>query len=303
MIGQCAVKKCLDQGAYVRATQFSSTISIQHPNLEVITCDLRDRSLAESTFKNIDIVLLCAGMVRGAKFIVENPTSFIMYNLDLISRLIYQSTLANVGICGFISSSYVYPDTGAPNVEREGFKGDPGLESNYGNGWYHRYLETLCKHFHRTTDTRFAVVRPTALYGPHDNFSLEEGHVIPGSIVKAVNQMNPYEVWGDGKEIRSFTYVDDFLDGFLLTIEKFAIAEPINICPFETNTVYDAIKLILEALNFSPSLIFNPDKPSAIRYKVSDPSKAQQILGWEAQVNLKEGIHRTVEWYQKNHPH
>ena len=300
MIGQCAVRKCLDQGAYVRATQFNSTLSIRHPNLEVITCDLRDRSLTGSVFKNIDIVLLCAGKVRGAKFIVEDPTSFIMYNLDLISWLIYQATQANVGICGFISSSYVYPDTGNPNLEHEGFEGDPGLHSNYGNGWYHRYLETLCKHFHRTTDTRFTVVRPAALYGPHDNFDLDEGHVIPGSIVKAVDRMDPYEVWGDGKEIRCFTHVDDFVDGFMLAIEKYAIAEPINICQSESTTVYDAINIILKTLDFSPVLKFNLDKPIAIKYKVSDSSKAQEVLGWKAQINLEEGIRQTVEWYQEH---
>jgi nucleoside-diphosphate-sugar epimerase len=148
--------------------------------------------------------------------------------------------------------------------------------------------------------TQYAVIRPTVAYGPHDHFNLEDSHVLPASIVKAVRRMDPYEVWGDGQEVRCFTYIDDFVDGLLRCVEHHATAEPLNICTAESSTVERMIRILLEVLNFHPQWVFRADKPTAIPYKVSDPSRARRILGWEAKVRLEEGIRRTVDWYRES---
>ena len=297
-MGQSLIRKLLEQGAFVRATQFKSRkITLAHKNLEIISCDLRIEDEARPVFKDVEIVFLAAGVVAGAKKIKEDPSYLIMGNLELRSKLIALAARSGARWCAHVSSSYVYPHTARPNVEGEGFQGDPPAPFNYGLGWVERYLETLCKHFHRTSNTKYAIVRPAAIYGPHDNFNLEECHVIPALIVKAVNRMDPFEVWGNGEDVRSFTYVDDLADGLLLATEKYAVAEALNICPEETHTVKDVVKILFNYLEFHPSLRFSTDKPSLIPYKVSDPSRAKQLLGWEAKVNLEEGLKRTVDWY------
>ena len=170
---------------------------------------------------------------------------------------------------------------------------------NYGLGWLKRYLETLCKHFHMTSKTKYTIVRPTAIYGPHDKFDLERSHVIPALIIKAVQRMDPFEVWGNGEDIRSFTYVDDFVEGLMLALEKHAIAEPLNICIREASSVKDVVRILLDCLDFGPKVVFNTNKPSVIPYKVSDPSLAKELLHWEAKIGLREGLMRTVEWYRE----
>ena len=91
--------------------------------------------------------------------------------------------------------------------------------------------------------------------------------------------------------------MDDLADGLLLTTEKYAVAEALNICPRKTHTVKEVVRILLDYLEFHPKVIFGTDKPSLIPYKVSDPSRARELLGWEAKVSLEEGLRRTVDWY------
>ena len=298
MIGQSLVRRLLAEGAYVRATQYKSRkITLRHKNLEVVSCDLRNEEEARPVFKDMEIVFLAAAEVAGAKVIKEDPSYLIMSDLEIHAKLIHLASRMGAARCAFISSSYVYPHIGKPNKEEEGFQGDPWKPYNYGLGWMRRYLETLCKHFQMVGRTNYAIIRPTAIYGPYDTFDLEKSHVIPALIVKAINRMNPFEVWGNGEDVRSFTYVDDVTEGLMFMVEKYAVAEAINICTKETHTVKDVIQILFDYLEFHPQIVFRTDKPSLIPYKVSDPSRARKLLGWEAKVSLEEGLKRTVDWY------
>ncbi len=297
MFGHCLTRKLLDQGAFVRATtEPPFEVDLQHKNLEVISSSLENPEEVGRIFKDIDIAFMTANKSAGAKVIKESPHVLFMDNIQLQPRLMQAAVKAGVERVGFMSSSYIYPDTGQPNVETEGFVTNPP-KMNYGIGWCYRYLETLCRHFQMTTRTRFGIVRPAAYYGPYDNFDPETAFVIPALIMKAVNRMNPYEVWGNGEDVRCFTYVDDLMEGLLMTVEKYPEAAGINICTKEASTVKQVVSLILENLNFQAQIKFSTDKPSAIPYKVSNPSKAEQILGWRARVGLKEGLQKTMDWY------
>lgn len=301
LMGQSLIRKLLDQGAFVRATQFQNRkITLRHKNLEVMSCDLRNEDQARSVFKDMDIVFLTAAEVAGAKLIKEDPSRLIMYSLELRAKQIYLAANMGVQRCGFISSSYVYPHTGKPNKEEEGFQADPWIPVNYGLGWVERYLETLCRHFQMTTRTQYSIIRPTAIYGPHDRFDPDHAHVIPALIVRTVDRQDPFEIWGTGDDVRCFTYVDDVVEGLLLSTEKNATSEALNICTRQTHTVNDVIRILFETLEFHPRVNLRTDKPSLIPYKVSDPSRAKKLLGWEAKTSLEEGIKRTVNWYREN---
>ena len=80
-------------------------------------------------------------------------------------------------------------------------------------------------------------------------------------------------------------------------VEKYPEADALNICPGKSHTIKDVVGAILKALDFHPEVVFNSGKPSAIPYKVSHPGKAKRVLGWEAQVDLEDGIRKTIEWY------
>jgi GDP-L-fucose synthase len=307
LVGQSLVRKLLEQGAHVRATQYKSRkIALTHKNLEIVSCDLTSDAEARRAFKGIEVVFFSAAMVRGAKMMNQDPSAIILYNLNLHAQLFSLAVEMKVDRCAHVSSSYVYPDTGKPNTESEGFLGDPNTKANakhmsktYGLGWLQRYLETLSKHFHATSKTKFAIVRPTTYYGPHDNFNLEECHVIPALIAKAANRMDPFEVWGDGQDVRCFTHVDDLTEGLMLVTEKHAKADPVNICAKQTHDIKDVVRLVLDESKFHPKVVFNSNKPSTSPYKVSDPSYAKKLLNWEAKIELREGLKQTIYWYKE----
>lgn len=303
LMGQNLTRRLLEEGALVRATEYRKRkITLQHKNLEVLPVDLLTDEGLQPAFKGMDIVFVVAARVGSAQSVVEGPSDLILYNLELQSKLIHQAAKARLLRCGFVSSSYVYPEAEKPSREGEGFQGDPAGPTLYGLGWVKRYLETLCKHFQMTSDTDFCVVRPSTVYGPFDHFSLEEGHAIPALIVKAVSRMDPYEVWGSGRDVRSYLYVEDFVEGFLSAVRRHAVGEPLNLCGRQPFMIREVVRVLLDYLEFRPNVVYSTDKPSVAPYKVSDPSRSKELLRWEARVDMEEGLKRTVDWYMENQP-
>lgn len=245
--------------------------------------------------KKIDILYWCCAEVGGAKSIINNPTELLMYNLHVTSKAFNDFVNLGVKRIVFISSSYMYPDTGYPNKEEEGFLLDPP-RIHYGLGWVKRYLETLCTHFSYISNTKFSIIRPTNIYGEWDNYNLETCHFIPALIRKIAEKQDPLEIWGDGSEVRNFTYVKD-LARALRFVAEYEINTPMNFCPFKSHSVREAVGIILQIADYQPEVIYNKDKPSVIKYKVSDPYKLSK-MGIEVEYSLKEGLENTLMWFR-----
>ena len=141
------------------------------------------------------------------------------------------------------------------------------------------------------------MIRTTAIYGPRDNFN-ERGHVIPQLILKGARGDNPFEVWGDGNQVRDFIYVDDLVDGLLRTVENYAVADPVNIATGKKTTVRDLAKTITNSFEYSPKFFFDSTKPTMIPVRLVDVSKSKEVLRWNASTNISEGIQKTVDWYR-----
>ena len=162
-----------------------------------------------------------------------------------------------------------------------------------------RYIERMAEFVHERSKTKVVLVRPTAVYGRHDDFHPVTSHVIPALIRKAVERMDPYEVWGTGDEVRDFLHVDDLARGCILATEKYAICQPINIGLGGTATVREIVNAILKAANYSDAkVVFNADRPTTIPKRMVDISKAREILGFQPQFSLDEGLADTVRWYR-----
>lgn len=301
LFGQSVTTQLLDRGAFVIATQYKSRkIITQHQNLTVINLDLTDLEKVNEILKNVDVLFLCAAKVGGAKSINETADELIAYNLPLHFNLMHLAFKNKIDRVGFISSSYVYPDTGFPNIENEGFIGDPWKPLNYGLGWIKRYLETVCKFFHSYGHTKFAIIRPTSIYGPNDDFDFETCHAIPALIRKVAERMSPFEVWGNGMDVRCHTHVDDVANGLLEVTDRYAVSEALNICSPDAVTIKTVIETLFNIENFYPNVIFNSSKPSTIPYKVSSPKLAKELIGWNSKISLHDGLKQTLDWYIKN---
>jgi len=109
------------------------------------------------------------------------------------------------------------------------------------------------------------------------------------------------EIWGAGDEIRNFIYVEDFVNGLLEMIKYKTDADPVNIASVEKSTVKDIIKYGIEYMEYKPELNFDLSKPTMLPKRIVDVYKVYKLLQWEAKTPLKEGIEKTIKWYQENY--
>ena len=305
LCGHAAVKRLLDEGAYVKAVTHTTRDldispgkrNMHDSHLTVEQANLLDYDSCLSVTKDIDIVVNFVAFLRGAKGQSESPADLVRRNVVPNINIIDAACKNKVNIFGFVGSSTCYPDVTYPVLEAEGFKDEP--HSVYaGVGWMKRYCEKVCMHLHDVTDTKFAMIRTTAIYGPHDTFDPEKCHAIPHLILKASAKNNPYEIWGDGHQIRDFVYVDDVVDGLLQTIKKYPVADPVNIATGTGTNVTDLVKTITDIYEYTPEFIFNTDKPTMIPVRLVSVSKAKKILNWTSNTNLRDGLKKTIDWYE-----
>ena len=298
LIGHELVRQLLECGAHVRGTVYRERkIEIDHPSLEIVTCDLMGAEDAARVVRDMDIVFHAAGHIRGAKGQQDSPADVVTKNLLPSINVIDAAVRSGVERFGWLGSSTVYPDVDRPLKEEEAFIGDP-LDRYFGIGWVKRYGEKLCTHFHRISNTRFAIIRSAAVYGPHERFTLEDGHVLPALIIKAARRLDPFPVWGDGEDVRDFVHVEDLAEGFLLTVEKHPQADPINIATGVGHRIQDAVRIILDVEGYRPRIVYQSDQPSVKRTRLLDVGKAKSILQFQTRVGFEEGLRRTIEWYK-----
>ena len=193
----------------------------------------------------------------------------------------------------------MYPDSPHHMSEEELFNGEP-FKEYAGVGWMKRYLLKVVEHFQDISNTKFGVIIPMAIYGPHDNFN-EHGHVVPQLIMKASNKMNPFEVWGDGSQLREFFYVDDLIDALFYVLENDPSGTPYNVGTGVATTITELVEEITSLYNsgYNPEFSYDTTKPTMIPKRRLDITKITE-LGWKSKHSLREGLEKTISWYEEN---
>jgi GDP-L-fucose synthase len=230
------------------------------------------------------------------------PMVHVTPNVIMNSLLLESAYHAGVTKFLWLSSTTGYPVSGEAEVrEDEMFNGDP-FEKYYFVGWMKRFTEVLCKMYGEKLPRKMAtlVLRPTNIYGVHDDFEFATSHVIPALIRKVVERWNPLEVWGTGDDVRDAIYVDDMVDAMLLAIRKLEAHAAINIGYGEAYSVKQILALLLEIDNFPEAkLVFNTSKPTMIPIRKVDLTRARELLGFRAKTSLRDGLAKTIAWYRQ----
>lgn len=165
-----------------------------------------------------------------------------------------------------------------------------------------RFSEIMCEMYSNKIKSPMEtlVVRPGNLYGPFDKYTWAESKVIPALIRRAIEKQNPFEVWGDGLDLKDFLYIDDFTEGMLLAFAKLDHFMPINIASGIPVTIRDVLAVILNTAGHTEAQVkFDSTKPTMIPKRMIDISKMQQLTSWSPETNLTDGIAKTMEWYIK----
>jgi len=162
----------------------------------------------------------------------------------------------------------------------------------------------MCQFFKRQYGDNFISCMPTNLYGPHDNYDLNNSHVMPALIRKfheaKVNNEAVVEVWGTGKPLREFLYVDDMADACVFLLENYDGEEHVNVGTGKELTIGEMAEMVKRVVGFKGELVFNTDKPDGTMRKLLDVSKLEQT-GWKYKVELEDGIKMAYKWFKENY--
>jgi GDP-L-fucose synthase len=168
-------------------------------------------------------------------------------------------------------------------------------------GWAKRMGELQLESYKVQYDfSNFSIVRPANVYGPYDNFDVNNAMVVPSLIRRALEEKKDYiEVWGDGSAIRDFIYADDVAQGMIHVVEN-KISEPINLGSGSGVKIKDLIETIVKKLpDKKLSIKWDTSKPTGDKVRVMDMTKAKK-LGFKCKVSLEEGIEKTISWFLEN---
>lgn len=264
--------------------------------------DLRDHNAVRDFFaiEKPDFVFLAAAKVGGIMANNTYPADFLYDNLAIQNNVIHQSYLNGVQKLLFLGSSCIYPKL-APQPIREAYLLTDLLESTNEPYAIAKIAGIkLCQAYNRQYGTQYISLMPTNLYGPNDNFDLQNSHVLPALIRKfheaKENGAETVEIWGTGSPLREFLHVDDLADACSFMMENYSGNDFFNVGVGKDISIKALALLIRDIVGFRGELVFDTSKPDGTPRKLLDVSKLTE-LGWQAKIGLREGISATYDWY------
>jgi GDP-L-fucose synthase len=267
--------------------------------------DLLDRS---KTFKFINdlkptAIIDSAAKVGGIGGNNSYPVEFLSQNLQIQSNLMDAAHTAKVLKFVFLGSSCIYPRDCAQPIKEEYLLTGALEQTNSAYAVAKIAGIELIKSYRKEYGHKWISVMPTNMYGPNDNFDLENGHVLPVLIRKFVEAKRSgsgkVTLWGSGAPLREFMHVDDFAKAVVFCMDKYDDTNQINVGSGHEVSIKDLAIKISGVAGFTGEIIWDSSKPDGTMRKVLDSSKIAK-LGWKPLISLDQGITSTVEWYLQN---
>ena len=292
MVGSAIVRKLTELG-------YTNIITADRNKLNLI-----NQMNVQSFFANEmpEYVFLCAAKVGGIKANNEMKGDFIYENLMIQSNIINCSKEHGVKKLLFLGSSCIYPKMSPQPIKEEYLL--TGLLEPTNDAYAIAKIAgiKMCQRFNQQYGTNYISVMPTNLYGPNDNYDLNNSHVLPALIRKfheaKLEGKDKVEIWGTGTPKREFLYVDDLADACHHLMLNYDGSEIVNIGTGQDVTIAELAIGIKNIVGFEGDIYFNTDMPDGTPRKLLDVSKLKDI-GWEYKTSLRKGIEKTYADYVK----
>lgn len=267
--------------------------------------DLTNQEAVNSFFEieKPEYVVLAAAKVGGILANNTYPADFIMKNLQIQVNVIDAAYRSGVKKLLFLGSSCIYPRMCPQPIKEEYLLTGELEKTNEAYALAKISGLKMCYYYKKQYGADFISVMPTNLYGPGDNFGLTNSHVLPALMRKMheakMANAETVEIWGTGKALREFLYIEDMADGCIFLLENYDGADFVNLGTGKELTIRELAELIKKVVGFKGELQFNIDKPDGTPRKLLDVSKMES-LGWKYKVELEDGVHRTYQWFLEN---
>jgi len=265
--------------------------------------DLKRWTNCIEVVKDIDIVIHLAAKVGGIGYNQKYPATLFYDNAVMGIQLMEAARQEGVEKIVAIGTICAYPKfTPVPFKEADLWNGYPE-ETNAPYGLAKKMMLVQSQAYRQQYGFNSIYLLPVNLYGPGNNFDPEQSHVIPALIKKIFDAKESGEdyitVWGTGKATREFLYVEDAAEGIILATEKYNKSDPVNLGSGFEISIKALVELIAEIAGFDGEIRWDMGKPDGQPRRCLDVSRAKEEFGFEARVDFREGLERTIEWYKE----
>src|SRR5438445_285527 len=301
-IGSHLVEALVERGADVRVLDNMSSWKKENlqellkATVDLIPADLLEEGVARKAVKGIEVVFHLAAD-HGGRGYVDLHQSACATNLAMDGLLFRNCLAEGVEKVIFASSGCIYPnflqtDPGEILYLTEE-KAGPPYDADQMYGWAKLMAELSLKAYYNDHGMKSASCRYFTVYGPRGH----ENHAVIAMIARAFTKQDPFEVWGNGEQIRNWTYVDDIVSGTIRAAELIENGIAINLGTMERTRVIDAAREVLRYTGHKAEIELQPEMPTGPMNRVADNSLAKRLLGWEPQIKFLDGLYRTIDWY------
>lgn len=250
-----------------------------------------------------DMLIHLAARVGGIGFNRGNPAVLFYENLMMGTQMIHEGYLRKIEKFVAVGTICAYPKlTPVPFREEDLWNGYPE-ETNAPYGLAKKMMLVQSQTYREQYGFNSIFLLPVNLYGPGDNFDPNSSHVIPALIKKCVDAEfkgdKEIVVWGTGRPTREFIYVEDAARAIVLATEQYNESNPVNCGTGFEISIRDLVDLVVELTGFSGRIVWDETKPDGQPRRMLDTSKAVRAFGFKAQMDFREGLKKTIEWYRE----
>ena len=302
-IGSTLTDQLLVRGARVRVVDDLSSGHLDNirahlggGSVDFLHADLREPGVARAVMHGVDTVFHLAAD-HGGRGYVDLHQAGPASNFFLDGLVFGEALRAKVKKVVFASSGCVYPNFLQSDTHKEIYlteemtQGPKDADNTY--GWAKLMGEITLQAYAKEHGMGAASCRYFTVYGPRG----VENHAVIAMIARAFLGQNPFEIWGDGSQIRNWTYIDDIVEGTILAGEKIADGTAVNLGTMERITVLECAKMVCDFTKHKAEIKKRPEMPTGPMNRVADNALAKRLLGWEPKVAFREGLKRTIDWY------
>jgi GDP-L-fucose synthase len=293
MVGSAIWRSLLNRG-------YTNLVGVRHSSMD-LTNQLEVNKFFQTT--KPEYVIMAAAKVGGIVANSTYPAEFIYNNLQIQNNLINASYQHGITKLLFLGSSCIYPKFAEQPIKEE-YLLTGELEST--NQWY--ALAKIagirtCQAYRKQYGCNFISAMPCNLYGTHDNFDLNNSHVLPALIRKfhtaKITNAPHVTCWGTGSPMREFLYVDDLAEACVFLMENYSDESHINVGYGVDITIKEAVESVCDVVGYEGQVMWDNTKPDGTPRKVMDSSRIKN-LGWKPTTTLRDGLEKTYYWFKNN---